>query len=82
MAAVVLHANASDVEHVLVDGEFRKRDFKLVNLPLALTEIRERFLRTARKIQAQVGEAPPLPEKLWYTGEFGDVQISTTIRRT
>jgi hypothetical protein len=30
VAAVILHSNPGDVEHVLVNGEFRKRDFKLV----------------------------------------------------
>ena len=29
VAAVVLCADVSNVEHVLVDGEFRKRDFRL-----------------------------------------------------
>ena len=30
VAAVVLCADVSNVEHVIVDGEFRKRDFKLL----------------------------------------------------
>ena len=30
VAAVMLHANTGDVEHVLVNGEFRKQDFRLV----------------------------------------------------
>lgn len=42
IAAVVLHANPGGVEHVLVDGEFRKRDFKLVDKVLAWGKVRER----------------------------------------
>lgn len=38
IAAVVLHANPGDIEHVLVDEEFRKRDFKLVDKVLAWGE--------------------------------------------
>lgn len=43
VAAVILHSNPGDVEHVLVNGEFRKRDFKLV-VPGNLAEIQQRFL--------------------------------------
>ena len=31
VAAIILHANVADIEHVLVGGEFRKKDGKLVN---------------------------------------------------
>ncbi|KAK2606236.1 hypothetical protein QQS21_003407 [Conoideocrella luteorostrata] len=79
VAAVMLHANPGDIEHVLVAGRFVKRDFKLVNMKLAWTEVRERFLKTARRIQAQAANAPPLPEKVWGVGEMGDVEVSSTI---
>ncbi|KAL8727582.1 MAG: hypothetical protein Q9181_005666 [Wetmoreana brouardii] len=82
VAAVVLHANSGDVEHVLVDGQFRKRDFKLVNEKHGWTEVRARFLEAARRIQPQVAIPPPLPDKLWGIGEMGDVEIATTIRRS
>ena len=40
VAAVVLCADVSNVEHVLVDGEFRKRDFRLTgDLAKAQTEV-------------------------------------------
>lgn len=79
VAAVLLHANTGDIEHVLVDGQFRKRDFKLMNTKFSWPEIRARFLQAARRIQPQVATPPPLPEKLWGLGEMGDVEIATTI---
>jgi cytosine/adenosine deaminase-related metal-dependent hydrolase len=80
VAAVMLHANASDIEHVLVDGQFRKRDFKLVNTRLAWAELRSRFLEAAGRIQPQIATPTPAPDKLWGQGEMGDVEIATTIR--
>jgi cytosine/adenosine deaminase-related metal-dependent hydrolase len=56
VAAVVLMADVSNVEHVLVDGEFRKRDFKLTgDLAKAQTEVqnsRDRLLDAAAKAKA------------------------------
>jgi cytosine/adenosine deaminase-related metal-dependent hydrolase len=49
VAAVILHSNTGDVEHVLVNGEFRKRDFKLV-VP-GYAETQKRFLASARRIK-------------------------------
>jgi hypothetical protein len=61
VAAVILHSNTGDIQHVLVDGEFRKRDFKLV-VPgnLDYSDITTSFLKSARRIQA-VFEETPLP---------------------
>lgn len=78
IAAVVLHANPGDVEHVLVDGEFRKRNFKLVDRVIAWEKMRERFLEASRRIQKQIKEPPPMPERLWGVGEFGDVEMAST----
>lgn len=78
IAAVVLHANPGDIEHVLVDGEFRKRDFKLVDKVLAWGIVRERFLEASRRIQEQIKKPPPMPERLWGVGEFGDVEMVST----
>ncbi|GIJ92652.1 hypothetical protein Asppvi_001930 [Aspergillus pseudoviridinutans] len=58
VAAVILHSNPGDVEHVLVNGEFRKRDFKLV-VPDNLAQIRQRFLASARRIQEIWKQMPP-----------------------
>jgi 5-methylthioadenosine/S-adenosylhomocysteine deaminase len=56
VAAVVLSADVSNVEHVLVDGEFRKRDFHLTgNLDKARTEVqnsRDRLVDAASKAKA------------------------------
>ncbi|OJJ79800.1 uncharacterized protein ASPGLDRAFT_69911 [Aspergillus glaucus CBS 516.65] len=79
IAAVVLHANPGDVAHVLVDGEFRKRDFKLVDKVLAWGKVRERFLEASRHIQEQIKEPPPMPERLWGVSEFGDVEMIDSI---
>ncbi|KAL3451347.1 hypothetical protein BJX65DRAFT_321288 [Aspergillus insuetus] len=81
IAAIVLHANAGDVEHVIVDGEWRKRDFKLVNLSQPWEGLRSKFVETAKRIQAQLSVPPPLPERLWEVGEFGDVEHVSTVRQ-
>ena len=81
IAAIILHANTGDIEHVLVDGHFKKRDFKLVNMKLEWTEIKRRFLEAARRIQPQFESSPPPPaEKLWGVADMGDVKMATTIR--
>ncbi|KAJ4127352.1 hypothetical protein NW765_017304 [Fusarium oxysporum] len=62
VAAVILHSHAGHVEHVMVDGKFRKRDFKLVmpsNTSRALEDATERFLESARRLQAQFMADPP-----------------------
>ncbi|RHZ48764.1 hypothetical protein CDV55_102164 [Aspergillus turcosus] len=50
VAAVILHSNTGDIEHVLVNGEFRKRDFKLV-VPDNYSKIQQRFVASAKRIQ-------------------------------
>ena len=79
IAAVMLHANPGDIQHVLVDGQFRKRDFKLVPKKLDWAQISKRFLETTRRVQPLLSTPPPLPEKLWGMSEFGDVKTATTI---
>lgn len=51
VAAVLLHANVGDIESVLVDGVFRKRDGKL--LVPDLKGAQERFAQSAGKVQAK-----------------------------
>lgn len=80
VAAVILHANASDIQHVLVRGEFRKRDFQLVNLARPWYQLRQQFLEASKRIKPQFGSPPPLPDKLWGVIEFGDVNIASTRR--
>jgi hypothetical protein len=65
VAAVMLHSNTGDIQHVLVDGQFRKRNYKLI-VPQNYTNIRQSFLASARRIQS-IWEQTPLPH---LTGPF------------
>ncbi|KAL0943416.1 amidohydrolase family protein [Colletotrichum truncatum] len=56
VAAVILHASVGDVEHVIVDGKFVKKDRKLVAPDYA--DVRSRFLKSARSIQQTWKELP------------------------
>lgn len=60
VAAVILHASVGDIRHVLVDGEFKKRDGKLIIEGYA--DVQDRFLTSANKIQALI-KAMPLPPR-------------------
>ncbi|WPH01310.1 Hypothetical protein R9X50_00414900 [Acrodontium crateriforme] len=80
IAAIILHSNSGDIEHVIVDGQFRKRNFRLVDGPLNEADVKIRFLEASRRIQGRLSVPPPLPEKLWGCAELGDVAtISTTV---
>ncbi|CAK7204202.1 hypothetical protein SEUCBS139899_006956 [Sporothrix eucalyptigena] len=64
LAAIILHSNVGDVQHVLVDGKWRKKDGVL--LPSVSGDawketIQPRFLASAREIQKKWAERP-LPE--------------------
>ncbi|OLN86857.1 5'-deoxyadenosine deaminase [Colletotrichum chlorophyti] len=56
VAAVILHASVGDVEHVLVDGKFVKKDRKLVVGDYS--DVKARFLTSARKIQQTWRDIP------------------------
>ena len=58
--AVMLHSNVGNVQHVMVDGKFKKRDFNLT-VGDDYAEVQQRFLNSARRIQA-IWEATPLPD--------------------
>jgi cytosine/adenosine deaminase-related metal-dependent hydrolase len=62
VAAVMLHSNVADVQHVMVDGVFRKRDFRLVNVGGSggYEAVKAAFLRSAERIQA-IWANTPLP---------------------
>ncbi|KAH7126473.1 amidohydrolase [Dactylonectria estremocensis] len=64
VAAVILHASVGDVKHVLVDGKFVKKDRKLMSPDYS--DIKTRFLNSARKIQ-QTWHDTPFPA---LKGEF------------
>lgn len=55
VAAVILHSNVGDIEHVLVDGKFVKRDGELVGLD---KDMKERFMASARRIQGVLAATP------------------------
>ena len=76
IAAVILHSNVGDIKHVLVDGEFRKRDGSLVTPSGSWDEIRRHFAEVARRIQRENSSPPPLSEKFWGGGEYGDVETA------
>jgi cytosine/adenosine deaminase-related metal-dependent hydrolase len=61
IAAVILHASVGDIDHVLVNGEFVKRDKRLV--VKGYGEVQDRFLDAARRIQAKL-KATPLPKQV------------------
>ncbi|KXH64098.1 amidohydrolase [Colletotrichum salicis] len=56
VAAVILHASVADVEHVLVNGKFVKKDHKLTVPNYA--DVKTRFLESARKIQQTWKDIP------------------------
>lgn len=61
VAAVILHSHVSDVKHVLVDGQFRKRDGRIVHGDWKA--VKERFMQSCERIQT-------LWEKRWFPEWF------------
>ena len=76
IAAVLLHANVGDVEHVLVGGKFRKRDGMLMTKTKTWAEISASFKEVARRIQQQNATPPSLPDRFLGGAEFGNVDIA------
>ncbi|KAI4630384.1 hypothetical protein J4E80_001319 [Alternaria sp. BMP 0032] len=56
IAAIMLHANVGDIKHVMINGEFKKRDWQLT-VP-GYTALQDRFLESAGKIQDHWREMP------------------------
>ncbi|QIW95044.1 hypothetical protein AMS68_000562 [Peltaster fructicola] len=81
VAAIMLHANVGDIEHVLIDGEWRKRDFELVDKQVPWSELKKKFVKVSRRVQTHAAHPPPIPEKLWGVGEMGDVEVLSTIKK-
>lgn len=65
VAAVILHANVGDIDHVIVDGKFQKRDGKLTydNYDAVV----DRFLASVERLQKAAVErpAPVLEGRFW-----------------
>ncbi len=81
VAAVMLHANVGDIRHVLVGGEFRKRDGKLIlQNGGEWPEFQAKFAEIARRIQSENSAPPKMGEKFWGVGEWGDVEVMSTRR--
>ncbi|GJC93234.1 amidohydrolase [Colletotrichum higginsianum] len=56
VAAIIMHSNVGDVEHVLVDGKFVKRDRKLVVGDYS--SVKARFLEASNRIQEDWKQIP------------------------
>lgn len=85
VAAVVLHANVGDVESVIVDGKWRKKNGRLVGVDWPA--LRARFTAAAKKIQKGlqgIDEKAAAQEQDDSTGPFGglmqwgDPQVRST----
>ncbi|CAG9948597.1 unnamed protein product [Clonostachys rosea f. rosea IK726] len=67
VAAIILHASVGDIEHVLVNGEFKKRDRRLV--VEGYDEAVDKFLEAANRIQDTLRKLPlPSQEGAFFTG--------------
>ncbi|KAL0260943.1 hypothetical protein SLS55_004635 [Diplodia seriata] len=80
VAAVILHSHVGDVRHVLVGGEWRKRDGELVVENRA--EVEKRFLESARRIQKVWLETElPVLEGEYQNGvEYGETYRMDVVR--
>ncbi|CAF9926908.1 MAG: hypothetical protein GOMPHAMPRED_004260 [Gomphillus americanus] len=60
IAAIVLHSNLGDIEHVLIDGKFVKKDGKLTYPDYK--NVQTRFIQSAQRIQ-----------NIWLTMDWGSL---------
>ncbi|KAG9880833.1 Metallo-dependent hydrolase, partial [Aureobasidium melanogenum] len=65
VAAIILHSHVGDIRHVMVGGQWRKRDGELVTKQNR-TEVQNKFLESAKRIQ-KIWLETPLPD---LQGEF------------
>lgn len=68
IAAVILHASIGDIDHVLVDGNFVKRDKKLVIE--GYNDDVSNFLDAAKRIQQKLRDTPLVPQVGKWLGGF------------
>lgn len=80
VAAIILHASVGDIKHVLVDGEFKKRNGELV--VDGYEDTVDRFLASAERIQGVLKSTPlPSQDGNFLTGyPYGVVQQLDTQR--
>ncbi|KAH0035079.1 Metallo-dependent hydrolase, partial [Aureobasidium melanogenum] len=65
VAAIILHSHVGDIRHVMIGGQWRKRDGELVTKQNK-TEVQNKFLESAKRIQ-KIWLETPLPD---LQGEF------------
>jgi cytosine/adenosine deaminase-related metal-dependent hydrolase len=59
VAAIILHSNIGDIRHVMVNGQFKKRDGQLYDTKWS--DIKQKFLDSANRIQNIWLNTPPTP---------------------
>lgn len=80
IAAIMLHANVGDIKHVMVNGEFKKRDSQLT-VP-DYTKLQDRFLDSAKRIQDMWREMPlPVTEGAASNGVLYEKPMEADIER-
>ena len=77
VAAVVMHANVGDIEHVLVDGQFRKRNGSLVPKTGTWADVAAKFKEVALRVQKENLTPPPLQDKFMGMADLGDVEMAS-----
>lgn len=79
VAAVMLHASVGDILHVMVDGQFVKRDGKLTDPEYE--DVKERFRESVKRIQKIWREKPyPVLEGEWASGfAYGEPEVADVV---
>ncbi|CAH0047557.1 unnamed protein product [Clonostachys solani] len=80
IAAIILHASVGDIDHVLVNGEFKKRDKRLV--VEGYDEAVDKFLEAAKRIQDALRKLPlPSQEGVFFSGSpLGQTETLDVLR--
>ncbi|KAH7229872.1 metal-dependent hydrolase, partial [Fusarium oxysporum] len=81
VAAIILHSNVGDVMHVMVDGEWRKRDGKLV-VSHDRAEVEEMFLQSVKGIQKIWEDAavPTLKGEFMAGVHYAPTEVQSTVQ--
>jgi len=58
IAAIILHASVGDIKHVMVNGQFKKRDGQLTQSNYL--ELQDRFLSSSKRLQ-EIWKQMPMP---------------------
>ncbi|KAJ0149265.1 hypothetical protein HZ326_8156 [Fusarium oxysporum f. sp. albedinis] len=81
VAAIILHSNVGDAMDVMVDGEWRKRDGKLV-VSHDRVEVEERFLQSAKRIQKiwEYAAVPTLEGEYMAGAHYAPTEFQSAVR--